>query len=483
MVRVDGYEPRNAAASPSPVRVHFSQPFVPLTWIQSLVTDGRVKILPAVKGQWIWKDARTLEFQAFEDFQSATNYQVIVKAGYESLVGTALVEDVSFSFLGASVLKPDATRLSQWQQWKSAANESVMETEVVPGLRVEWYLPRRVLSGDEYEVRAVLHNLSDDALEFALSWGALHSQMLQPMTTPVVLEAKSATTVRQKFKADTGVNTRQGKVFLFLHGVNDDVTTNAAVVVTGTRRWQKKEARGTLTTEAVVVFDKPMQADQGVGKLSLDLSLGETQEMHSDDDDRNAVVRVVLNHHDVMMSRLNAMRPLDGIDLPFDKLPQHMEIRLVKESGVEVAYQLVLHSAITKPRRERIETDVSVRRTIYDEAGREVSATSLSAGHVYEVRHIIFSSDVKQNLVLKDALFGAVNCLPLLNVDYSCDALRGVTMKLPSLKVGWTEVSFWVRSLAGGSFFWSPAEVVDQERHIVATTNSVVMAVRPPTFQ
>src|SRR3989339_498356 len=96
---IDYYSPTGSILTPqNKIVIHFSQPMVPLTVLESTKQSDLVTITPQIEGYYKWVNSRTLVFQASADLTFATTYKVTVRAGRESLLGFALLKDFEFSF-------------------------------------------------------------------------------------------------------------------------------------------------------------------------------------------------------------------------------------------------------------------------------------------------------------------------------------------------------------------------------------------------
>ena len=85
------------------VNLTFNQPMVPLTTIEELALEEVPVLLePALPGIWRWLGTKTLTFEydsaLIDRLPMATEYQVTVPAGTESVTGAALAEAVEYSF-------------------------------------------------------------------------------------------------------------------------------------------------------------------------------------------------------------------------------------------------------------------------------------------------------------------------------------------------------------------------------------------------
>ena len=85
------------------VNLTFNQPMVPLTTIEDLALEEVPVLLePALPGIWRWLGTKTLTFEydsaLIDRLPMATEYQVTVPAGTESVTGGALAEAVEYSF-------------------------------------------------------------------------------------------------------------------------------------------------------------------------------------------------------------------------------------------------------------------------------------------------------------------------------------------------------------------------------------------------
>jgi alpha-2-macroglobulin len=99
-LKVDYYQPEEGKVgiSQNKIVIHFTQPMVPLSALGEEVTTDLVKIDPLPEGYFKWVNTKTLVYQVKGNLPYSTDFLVKVYSGKPSLLGFAMVKDMSLKF-------------------------------------------------------------------------------------------------------------------------------------------------------------------------------------------------------------------------------------------------------------------------------------------------------------------------------------------------------------------------------------------------
>ena len=157
--------------------VTFDQPMVPLATLDQLDdADVPVEISPEIEGRWRWIGTRTLRFEVvpgeLDRLPAATEFEVTVPAGTDSVDGGRLAESVSWTFATpaptVTSFVGDAESTSLLPVFVAVFDQRVDADAVLPTVTVQAdgrAVPIRLATDDEIDADTAARTAVDRALE------------------------------------------------------------------------------------------------------------------------------------------------------------------------------------------------------------------------------------------------------------------------------------------------------------------------------
>ncbi len=114
--------------------------------------------------------------------------------------------------------------------------------------------------------------------------------------------------------------------------------------------------------------------------------------------------RLVMNDKDLIFKILDVKKTEERIELPLDKLPSKMNLKLIKDTGDVFFYDMKYSYALKKFREFGLEEGITVQREYQDLQGNPVDPKKLEHGKTYKVVLNFFFADQTDYLVVEEPL-------------------------------------------------------------------------------
>lgn len=431
--------------------LHFSQPMVTLDAVGDALNQPLVTVSPTLTGYFFWQTPRVLVFRAAKPLEPQTLYEVRVKAGYESLAGTALVRDAIFTFQ-----KPDQD-LSVSRAFFLPPENRLPESPSVNGpFQMTLEAPSLARVGDRFRARATIENFSSEATVFTGLWRAQGIASNCDLKRELkVVAGGSVTLVCEMVVTENSVRVAHLKTSLegTVNGANVSFAISpegeetVSPVMLRDERYYVATDSGVAAPSATVILERPEGADPTSGGLRL---------MVRDPSDHLPVLaKIFLNGERILMSSLDPVRRSDTLFLPTSKLPEVLELRAVGGMNAPLFYEFSLSAVLQSPPSQTLERGLALSRQVFGANGERTLA-AFDVGDVYEVQLALFSDASANDVVIEEPLPCGFKIVADRGAPFAVSHGRA-TFRLHDVPRGLTRFSYFVVPQFTGECFWPRA--------------------------
>jgi len=121
-------------------------------------------------------------------------------------------------------------------------------------------------------------------------------------------------------------------------------------------------------------------------------------------DSQETLIKIMMNSKELLQSRLTLHKPEDEINLPIDKLPSKMNLKLTKEEGSFAFYNMKYQYIPSEARTYDIDMGIAIHRDYYDLEGNYVEPNQLKHMETYKVSMSFFFADDAEYVVVEEPI-------------------------------------------------------------------------------
>lgn len=122
------------------------------------------------------------------------------------------------------------------------------------------------------------------------------------------------------------------------------------------------------------------------------------------DASQDVLARIHMNDKDLASFQLGISKPEDSLHLPLSKLPEKMQLKLIKDKGPVFFYDIKYHAFLKDYRSYGIEQGISLSREYSDLENRMVTTADFKQGEMYRVTLNLFFADDSDYVALEEPI-------------------------------------------------------------------------------
>lgn len=195
-------------------------------------------------------------------------------------------------------------------------------------------------------------------------------------------------------------------------------------------------------------------------------------------------VQVILSMNDteLIRSQLGPKKPQDRLDIPMDRLPPSMTLKIKKETGDFLFYDIKYRTVRKTHRPYGLEQGITLSRQYFDLDGHEVKASDLKHGKTYRAVLNFYFADASDYVVVEEPVGAGLEPVnfALKNVNFTLrdGEYRGnsdlswylthrefhdqkILLFADAVPRGFYEFSYFVNVTNGGSYLVPPARAME----------------------
>lgn len=119
---------------------------------------------------------------------------------------------------------------------------------------------------------------------------------------------------------------------------------------------------------------------------------------------QDVFARINMNEKDLASFQLGLSKPEDHLSLPLSKLPEKMQLKLIKDKGPILFYDIKYKAFLKDYRSYGLEQGISLSREYTDLDGKTVDTADLKQGEMYKVILNLFFADNSDYVVLEEPI-------------------------------------------------------------------------------